>query len=140
MNLFNERSEQALPNWYVSRSVEVDSDDLTRLDSGLRVVGSHGSVLTVNGPAPIKPESVEADTGGAQLYESSLSHAGRIPATHAVELVVAPIAAGRTEIGLRPVGRKPGRLVSAQRYFTSAWSVLDELTEQLLRDAGSQAA
>jgi hypothetical protein len=54
-----------------------------------------------------------------------------IPAVK-VDVVLSPWSAGRTEVGIRPLGRL-GRLDSARarRFFDAAWSVLPPLVDRL---------
>ncbi len=128
-------------NWYVSRTADLTEKGLALLQPGKQIIGRHGSVLTV---LSHEPHSQSLDMGeavsSAKVYQATLSHAGRLSFTHPVELLVKPIAPKKVEVGLTVASGKPHRFISPQRYFTSAWSVLDELYDQLGKNNNSRAA
>ncbi|MCL5047270.1 MAG: hypothetical protein M1374_00510 [Firmicutes bacterium] len=128
-------------DWYISRTADLSDKGLSLLQQGKTIVGRHGSVLTILSSEE-NTQSLNAgeDVAPVKVYKATLSHAGRLSFTHPVELEVKPIAPGKVELGLAVAKGKPHRFISPQRYFTSAWSVLDELYDQLGKSKKSRAA
>jgi hypothetical protein len=69
---------------------------------------------------------------GAVWYSGTLRTGSSLIPSVRVDVVVSPWSAGRTEIGIRPLGRigRPDSL-RAHRFFDAAWAVLPELAGQL---------
>jgi hypothetical protein len=77
-------------------------------------------------------ERIGNGLAGAVWYHGVLRTGAPLMPPVKVDIVVSPWAAGRTEIGIRPLGRL-GRLDSlrANRFFDAAWSVMPELVDRL---------
>lgn len=69
---------------------------------------------------------------GAVWFTGLLHTGSPLMRSVAVDVVVSPWSAGRSEIGLRPLGRM-GSISSARsrRFFDAAWSVLPQLVGAL---------
>jgi len=128
-------------DWYVSRTAELSEQGLAILKAGTQIVGRHGSVLTIlsSGSSDGLTHSAE-ESSNEKIYQATLSHNGRLSPTHPLELVIRPLDSKKAEVGLRVLDGKPHRFISPQRYFTSAWSILDKLYEQFEKKADSRAA
>ncbi len=111
-------------NWYVSRKVDVLSSDTCVLDLPEAVVASNGVSLTVGSPVFVDDEHYRS-------FEAVLAYPGVLPGKVRVELDLNPYTSRLVELGLRPARRVPRLLVSAERYFDGAWSVLDALADEL---------
>ncbi len=126
-------------DWYVSRTAELSEQGLAALQPGAQIVGRHGSVLTILSSGSSE-ELTHSTEESEKVYQATLSHNGRLSPTHPIELVLRPLAKDKVEVGLRVLDGKPHRFISPQRYFTSAWSILDKLYEQLGKKSGYRAA
>ncbi len=112
-------------NWYVARRIDVPAAALPDLELPPVVVAENGVSLAIEQP-------IYVDDPSYRSFEAVLTYPGHIPARLRVELDLNPYSSDRGELGLRPAQRMPRILVSAQRYFDGAWSVLDTLADELV--------
>jgi hypothetical protein len=124
-----------MASWYVSRRVEIPAGELAQLRLPASVTAPDGVSLTIGAPVPVDDEQYRS-------FEGVLSYPGLVNAKVRVEIDLNPYTSRYGEIGLRPARRVPRLLVSAERYFDGAWSVLDELASTIAesRRAESRAA
>ena len=91
-----------------------------------------GQEITVGRARLQVKERIGAGLGGAVWYEGVLRTGSALLPSTKVDIVVSPWSAGRTEIGIRPLGRIGGpESLRAGRFFDAAWAVLPGLTEAL---------
>ncbi len=129
-DLIDEEAGQST-NWYVARRVDLPAAELPEVELPSRVVADNGVTLSIGRP-------IYVDDPSYRSFEAVLSYPGRVPARLRVELDLNPYSSERGELGLRPAQRLPRILLSAQRYFDGAWSVLDALADDLVaRRSGS---
>jgi hypothetical protein len=130
------RGEQ-VASWYVSRRVDVPSQDLRTVTLPEVVVAPNGVSLKIQ-------RRIFVDDDQYRSFEGVLAYPGVLSGKVRVELDLNPYCSQLGEIGLRPANRLPGLLVSAERYFDGAWSVLDALASELvggrLESGAEQAA
>jgi hypothetical protein len=119
--------------WYVSRKVDVPSDDLRAVELPGMVVGSNGVVLELLRPMFVDDEYY-------RTFEGVLSYPGVLHGKIRVELDLNPYTSRFGEIGLRPAGRLPRLLVTAERFFDGAWSVLDTLAAEIAASGSEMTA
>lgn len=111
-------------NWYVSRRVDVLSDDLHEVQLPDAVVGANGVTLTIGRPIFVDDEQY-------RCFDAVLTYPGVLSGKVRVEVDLNPYSSWLGEIGLRPASRIPRLLVSAERYFDGAWAVLDALAAEI---------
>jgi hypothetical protein len=114
-----------MASWYVSRRVEIPAGDLATLRLPASVTAPNGVSLTIGAPVPVDDEQY-------RTFDGVLTYPGMVTAKVRVEVDLNPYTSSYGEIGLRPARRAPRLLVSAERYFDGAWSVLDELASVLV--------
>ncbi len=99
-------------------------------DSADRLAGTE---ITAGSARLRVKERIGAGLAGAVWYEGVLRTGSVLLPSIKVDIVVSPWSAGRTEIGLRPLGRlgRPESL-RAGRFFDAAWALMPRLTEALV--------
>lgn len=110
-------------NWYVSRTVDVVAEKMRAVRLPEVVAGSNGVTLTIGRPVFVDDEQYRS-------FEAVLSYPGVLFGKVHVELDLNPYSSCFGELGLRPTNHVP-RLLSAERYFDGAWSILDALAAEL---------
>ncbi|HUZ19514.1 MAG TPA: hypothetical protein VMU75_02955 [Acidimicrobiales bacterium] len=111
-------------NWYVSRRVEIGSDDAASLRIPERFETTEGVQVEVGESLDYFPNGDPYRTYGAVLTIPGV-FATKFP----VELDILPFSEGLVELGLRPAARLPRFPIGPRRYFRLAWSVLDSIAE-----------
>ncbi|HVC24394.1 MAG TPA: hypothetical protein VND23_01440 [Acidimicrobiales bacterium] len=121
-------------SWYVSRRVDVAASDLPSAQLPTTVTGAGGVTLTILEP-------IFVDDAQYRSFSGVLSFPGILPGKLRVEVDLNPYSSHFGEVGLRPARHAPRLLVSAERYFDGAWSVLDAIAAELsaAHDAPGQA-
>ncbi|MDE3204850.1 MAG: hypothetical protein KGQ66_11605 [Acidobacteriota bacterium] len=107
-------------------------------DAAEAVEGLSGGRITV-GRARLEVGRRGGDGLAGALWLSGVLHTGSVwmrPVP--VDIVVSPWSSGRTEIGLRPLGRIGGpSSLRAERFYEAAGQVLTELVTQLKTPASA---
>src|SRR5438270_4636151 len=86
----------------------------------------------VAGRARLEIQERIGDGLAGAVWYSGLLRTGAATRPLRVDVVVSPWPAGRTEIGLRPLGRLGFTdSLRARRFFSAAWSVLPVLIDRL---------
>ena len=101
-----------------------DAADATERLSG-RTISVEGATLEIG-------ECVGDGLAGALWYSGVLRGQSFLSRPRPVDVVVSPWSAGRTEIGLRPLGRFTPTSRRARRFYQAAWSVLPSLIDQVV--------
>ncbi len=115
-------------NWYVSRRVEIGSDDPGSLRIPERFETEDGVQVEVGESLDYFPYGDPYRTYGAVLTVPGV-FATKFP----VEIDILPFSDGLVELGLRPAARLPRFPIGPRRYFRTAWSVLDSVRRELRR-------
>jgi hypothetical protein len=115
--------------WYVSRVVSLRKGQARSLGLLGGVVTPSAATLRIGRPLD-RPSPLEDHVS----YAAVLTFPGLLPTKLKVELVVAGYGGSIVEVGLRPAARVSNRRIGAQRYFDTAWAVLEALSE--LAEAG----
>jgi len=111
-------------SWYVSRRIEVAASDLPVVQLPSAVTGADGTSLAILGP-------IFVDDDRYRSFDAVLSFPGMLSGKLRVEIDLNPYSSSFGEVGMRPARRVPRLLVSADRYFDGAWSVLDALAAEI---------
>jgi len=122
-------------NWYVSRRVEIGSDDPGSLRIPERFETEDGVQVEVGESLDYFPYGDPYRTYGAVLTVPGV-FATKFP----VEIDILPFSDGLVELGLRPAARLPRFPIGPRRYFRTAWSVLDSVAgsfDEAKRSGGS---
>ena len=119
-----------IAGWYVSRRVDIPAGDLAEVTLPGSVKAANGVTLTIGAPVLVEDEQYRS-------FEGVLTYPGMVTAKVRVEIDLNPYTSSYGEIGLRPARRVPKLLVSAERYFDGAWSVLEELARAMVQSRSS---
>lgn len=131
--MFEEPAAHSMVNWYVSRRLDLLSDELADVELPTKIAASNGVTLVLDGVLEVDDVSYRSFTG-------VLAYPGKIAGKVRVEVDLNPYSSRFVEIGIRPSRRLPRLLVSADRYFDGAWAVLDSLAVELAERRAERAA
>lgn len=120
-------TEASITSTFVSQVVPVgfaDAMDAAEHLAGTEVV-TEGARLEIKG-------RIGDGMAGAAWYEGVLHTGSLLLPTVRVDVVVSPWSVGRTEIGIRPLGRLgQADSLRARRFFTAAWDVMVPLCRSI---------